>query len=155
MAFSHPLTGDETNQVERTLIAYGAYFGVALLAVDGIDSRERLDTLMKRLVWAGVFMALVGIFQFIVKIDPYAHLPIPGFREWIPPGVTVFGVRSGFERSLGTSEQPIEYSAADCRNGSPSPSSSLLFLCRFRGRRSLGSPWVWPFWRWRGAGARG
>ncbi len=110
-AFAHSITEGETNQVERTLINYGAYFGVALLAADGISSRERLDALMRRLVWAGVFIGLIGIFQFIVRIDPYAHLQIPGFREWIPPGVTVFGARSGFERALGTSEQPIEYAA--------------------------------------------
>src|SRR6266852_355056 len=110
-AFAHFLTGSETNQVERILINYGAYFGVALLAADGISSRDRLDALMRRLVWAGVFMALVGIFQFTVRIDPYGHLQIPGFREWIPPGVTVFGARSGFERALGTAEQPIEYAA--------------------------------------------
>lgn len=110
-AFTYSLSANETNQVERTLINYGAYFGVALLAADGISSRARLDALIRRLVWAGVFMGLVGIFQFVVRIDPYAHLQLPGFREWIPPGVTVFGARSGFERALGTSEQPIEYAA--------------------------------------------
>lgn len=110
-AFSHPLSGSETNQVERDLITYGAYFGVAFLAADGISSRERLDTLMRRLVWAGVFLSLVGIFQFVVRIDPYAHLQIPGFREWIPPGDTVFGSRGVFRRALGTTEQPIEYAA--------------------------------------------
>ena len=96
-AFSHSLSGDETNQAERELINNGAYFGVALLAADGIASRGRLDTLLRRLVWGGVFIGLVGIFQFIVKIDPFAHLQIPGFREWIPPGVIQFGARGAFQ----------------------------------------------------------
>lgn len=110
-AFANPLSGNEANQVVRDLINYGAYFGVALLAADGIASHERLDALLRRLVLGGVFIGLVGMFQFVVKIDPYAHLQIPGFREFIPSGAPVFGARSAFERALGTTEQPIEYSA--------------------------------------------
>ncbi|HVS50239.1 MAG TPA: O-antigen ligase family protein [Candidatus Dormibacteraeota bacterium] len=109
-AFAHPLSGSETNQVERTLITYGAFFGVAFLAADGIGSRERLDTLMRRLVWAGVFLGLVGILQFVVRIDPYAHLQIPGFQEWIPTSSAAF-LRGAFQRAIGTTEQPIEYAS--------------------------------------------
>jgi polysaccharide biosynthesis protein PslJ len=111
VAYTHPISGTENNQLGRTLINYGAYFGVALMAADGTNNEERLNTLMRRLVWAGVFLALVGIFQFILRVDPYGHLQIPGFREWIPIGASEFGVRGAFQRAIGTTEQPIEYAA--------------------------------------------
>ncbi len=110
-AFAHPLSPSEANQVVRDLINFGAYFGVALLAADGIASHKRLDDLLRRLVWGGVFIALVGIFQFVTRVDPLAHLQIPGFREFISPGPSLFGVRSGFQRAIGTTEQPIEFAA--------------------------------------------
>jgi hypothetical protein len=85
-----------------------------LLASDGIGSLARLETVLKRLVLAGLFLAIVGMLQFGLGFNPYAHLQIPGFHESVPVDIPFFGPRSFFHRAFGSSEQPIEYAAVLC-----------------------------------------
>jgi O-antigen ligase len=110
----HPISGAEVNEVERRLCSYAGYVGLALLAVDGIASRERLDALVRRLVLGGVFLALVGMGQFVLNFDPYARLQIPGFHVSVELFTAGFGVRGEFHRAVGTTEQPIEFAAVLC-----------------------------------------
>ena len=81
--------------------------GIGLLAVDGIEDRGRLDTLLRRVVALGTVLAGIGILQFATGFDPVAHLR--------PPGLVAQGlldsidVRSSFNRVAGTARHPIEF----------------------------------------------
>jgi hypothetical protein len=110
-AFSQHLSGADTRNVDRGLIDYAAYFGVALMAADGIHSRARLDALLQRLVLAGAFLAVIGMVQFGLGINPYGHLSLPGFRQSVLVDIGGFGTRGLFHRAFGSSEQPVEFGA--------------------------------------------
>ena len=80
VGFLRPLDGVQMRSADRSLIAYAAMAGIALLALDGIESRERLEVLLRRVVLAVVFMGLVGIVQFSTGYDPSETLRPPGLR---------------------------------------------------------------------------
>src|SRR5206468_4493540 len=102
VSFAVSLTGAQERDVERDVITYLAYAGVALLAADGVGSRRRLDQLLRRLVCAGAALAMLGLAQFLVDFSPFTHLHLPGFvqsQSILTPG---FGVRGVFHRAFGT-----------------------------------------------------
>jgi O-antigen ligase len=94
--------------MDRVVFQHLAQLGIALLAVDALGSRERITTLLQRVVLIGALAACVGILEFAFSgFD---------FREvMLLPGLTTnvdldSATRSGFDRIAAGASHPIEFS---------------------------------------------
>lgn len=105
-AATRPIAQLEINGTDRALISLTAWSGVLLIAIDGIGSRDRLETLVHRIAVAGGTVGALGLIQFVTK------------RQWIDliqiPGLSFNSdleavSRSGFDRPAGTATHPIEF----------------------------------------------
>lgn len=102
------LTTAEEASMNRVVFQHLALMGVALLAVDALGSRERITTLLQRLVLIGGCAAFIGILEFAFSGF--------NFREvMLLPGLTanvdvVSDTRSGFDRVTAAASHPIEFS---------------------------------------------
>jgi len=83
--------------------------GVALTAVDGTPTRERLDTLGRRIVYLGSYVALVAILQSR-KVYDLSRFSLPGLAIQ-GDSASTYDIRSGFERIKSTTLHPIELAA--------------------------------------------
>ncbi|KAA0233265.1 MAG: hypothetical protein EDR02_14300 [Actinobacteria bacterium] len=103
------LPGAELRGADRGLLTVAALVGLALFAVDGIPSRRRLDTLLKRLVMAGVFLAVTGHLQFFLGFNVSPLITLPGLEL----NAQLIGLSERGEGDLlrvaGTSSHPIEF----------------------------------------------
>jgi len=108
LAYLRPLSPLEVNGSNRALITTLALTGIALLCADGIGTRERLDTLVRRIVIGGTFLSAIGILQFFVGLDLVALARFPGLV--INSGVLALASRSDFRRAEGTALHSIEFS---------------------------------------------
>lgn len=99
----------EGSAVDRNLIATASLLGVALVAADGIPSRQRLDVLLKRVTVFGAVVGVIGALQFLVGIDVASMIKIPGLR--LNANLYTIGERGGpgFRRVSGTGGHPIEF----------------------------------------------
>jgi O-antigen ligase len=102
-----PSVAEEISSSDRGLLTLIGWAGVCLVTAEGLRSRANLDRLLRGLVAAGVFLALLGIVQYFVGINPVGELTIPGLTYNHPFGGEV--VRSGFNRVQGTASHPIEF----------------------------------------------
>jgi hypothetical protein len=107
---SRGLPGVEVSAADRKLIATASTIGVGLFALDLIPSRERLDTLLRRVTTFAMVGAIVGFLQFTTDIDLAERIRIPGLHPY--KEFTGFKSRgaSDFLRVTGMSAHPIEFS---------------------------------------------
>ena len=104
------LTGDEASSLNRTAFVVISAIGICILAMDGIESRERLDTLLQWLVVIAGVAAFLGILEFAFSGFQYANVfHVPGLTAHTEIGVDE---RSGFVRIAGAAAHPIEYAVA-------------------------------------------
>lgn len=101
------ITQVEVLSAERGLINVGAWSGLVIVVTQSLTSYEQLDKLMRRLVAFGSIVALVGIFEFFMKIDVASYIDIPGLS--INSEIATL-TRSSFARPTSTASQPIELS---------------------------------------------
>ena len=103
----YPLDVAELTSADRGLLLLASCAGIALLASDGITSRERLDAVLRALVWMATFCATLGIIAFVTHVDLASDIRVPG----LVPNTTLSadGGRSGFVRVAGTTGHPIEF----------------------------------------------
>jgi hypothetical protein len=107
---SSTLTVDESSGAARALFPVAAALGIGLLAVDGLESREGVETILQRLVWVGGVAALIGIVEFASNGFIYRDaMRLPGLT--INTEV-INDTRSGFDRIHGAASHPIEYAVA-------------------------------------------
>ena len=106
-AMLRPATAEEVISADRGLLAAAAWLGIALLAADGIRSRDRLDTLLRRLVHGAFFLAVLGLLQFTFGLDIAGYLHYPGLS--VNGELGFIQERSGFRRVAGTATHPIEF----------------------------------------------
>lgn len=102
-----PLTALEESGSARSVLLLISLLGVALLVLDGTHTRERLDTLLKRLLLAAGLMATVGVVQFATGWDPSPYMRLPGLvanHELVGTAQ-----RSLFNRPWGTAGHAIEF----------------------------------------------
>lgn len=104
---SGPLDAIQWRGVDRALLNLAGWAGVALVTADGIDTRERLDAVIRRIVVLGSFVAMVGMLQFWTGFDLAARIRIPGLSLAAEGGF--IGERSIFRRVAGTAAHPIEF----------------------------------------------
>lgn len=107
-AFTRFVPGAEARGADRALLTVAAAVGIALLAAEGIEGRERLDVLLRRLVVVMAALAAVGLLQFVLNIDLAALIRIPGLVE--NSEVEFVQLRADFRRVAGTTLHPIEFS---------------------------------------------
>ena len=100
----------EVNGSNRALLTAIGLTGVALVVSDGVRSRSRLETLLKRVVVGGAAISMVGLLQFFTDIDLVAALHLPGLA---PHGeaIQALATRADFSRAEGTALHSIEFSA--------------------------------------------
>lgn len=129
-----PLTELEVNGAHRQLIALVALSGVTLLASDGITTRQRLDTLLRRLVALGAVVAAIGAVQFFTGYDPVSLIRVPGLQlNYDTIGI---GARSIFNRPFSTTQHPIEFGVVMAIL--LPPALHFGFFARTRGEK-----WLW------------
>lgn len=107
IAFAHTraLTLLEQTASLREAFTLMCLSGIALLVIDGVDSLDRLETLLRRLMFAGSFLAVSGIVQFVT--GRLIILRVPGLSA--NQAEAVVNMRSIFNRPYGTALHPIEF----------------------------------------------
>jgi O-antigen ligase len=106
-AMGRALPGLEANGADRGLILMLGWIGVALLAADGIPSLDRLESVRRRLVAGGGFIAVLGAVQFFTGFDLAGHLAFPGLTT--STSYTSVLQREEFNRPMATATHPIEF----------------------------------------------
>jgi O-antigen ligase len=92
---------------DRAVLNVVAWVGLVLVAMDGIDSRESLDLLLRRVVLFGGIEAAFGIVQFITRRTFLEYLNLPGLTD---SGIDdAVSARGSFVRPPGTTGHPIEF----------------------------------------------
>jgi polysaccharide biosynthesis protein PslJ len=103
-----PLTEIEVNGSNTALLLAFGMTGVALLIMDGVSDRSRLETLLRRTVWGGAAFSVVGILQFGLGLDLVALVSFPGLVR-NDDAVQAIALRSGLLRAEGTALHSIEF----------------------------------------------
>lgn len=105
----HVLPVLEKNGADRGLMFVFGWLGISLLAADGIDSPNRLRTLLRRQVFGATVMAVLGAIESVTGTNIANYIKIPGLIDSAP--VTDLVVRSSFVRPSATASHPIEFGA--------------------------------------------
>jgi len=107
IATTRPIEAVELRSADRGLISLVAWIGVALVAADGITTRDRLETLLRRLSWGSGLLAVLALLQFFSGKAIIDVIEIPGLSA----NSDLVGAisREGFTRAAATSAHPIEF----------------------------------------------
>lgn len=105
------LPTQEANAQNFAMLQLFEFLGAALIVADGVQNWDRLNRLLRIMVYCGGFMAVVGIAQATLKLDVSAYLVLPGLEN--KGGLAGFGLRGdeGQFRVAGTTTHYIEFSA--------------------------------------------
>ena len=107
VAATRPLNSAEQLAADRSVLNVIAWLGVMVAAIDGITTRARLDTLLRRVVLLGGLEGAFGIVQLLVKQSFLQYFDLPGLTN---TGVDPLLLsRGSFLRPIGTAISPIEY----------------------------------------------
>jgi hypothetical protein len=102
------LTAAEAASMDRVVFQHLALLGVALLAVDALESPDRLTLLLERLVLVGGVASVIGILEFtFTGFDFREVMLLPGLTTNVE---LVSDTRSGFDRIAAGASHPIEFS---------------------------------------------
>ena len=82
--------------------------GIALLAMDGIRTREEANRLIDHLIMCAMIMVVAGLIQFFFTYDLVPWLRIPGL-QLNNDAVLLINNRSNFNRPSGTGLHAIEF----------------------------------------------
>jgi polysaccharide biosynthesis protein PslJ len=104
----HLIPSLERNGADRGLIFAAGWLAVLLLAADGIDRPDRLNTMLGRIVTGVTAMAAVGIAEFATGLDVTQYIVIPGFSTQTIATATAVSTRLGFNRPAATAAHPLE-----------------------------------------------
>jgi hypothetical protein len=137
MAFRRPLTPLEVSGADRGLIGLAAVIGVAVLAADGIQSRQRLVLMLERIVMLVTVVAVIGMIQFIFSYDVASLIRPPGLVQ----NTAIYAVkeRSLFARPYSTTLHPIEFSVV---LAATAPIALTMALQRHSSSWSMVRRWV-------------
>lgn len=99
----------EANGADMTLIATVIFLGTILIIADGIPNRERLDALVRTMVWGATGMAFIGIVTYSTGVDITEYMKVPGLvLHGDLQGLEARG--AGFYRVSSTATHYIEFS---------------------------------------------
>jgi hypothetical protein len=97
----------ELSAADRGMLLVASWLGVTVMCGDGLPSRERLDTLLRRVITMAGAAAILGAVQFFSGRSFVDQLTIPGLSP--NTGIASVYDRNGFSRAAGTSTHPIEF----------------------------------------------
>lgn len=97
------------NGADRGVIFTVGWVGVLMLTADGIDSLDRLRTLLRRIVLAASVMSVLAITQFFAGLNLTKYIVIPGLVSQL--ATTDLLSRGGLNRPSATALDPIELAA--------------------------------------------
>ena len=117
-----PIDDVELRAADRGLLTTLAWLGIVLVAMDGIPTRARLDTLLRRLTVAGGAVGILGMMQFETGLAFTNYIQVPGLSQ--NSDLASMLARDGFSRPAGTALHPIEF-------GIVLTMISLVLLMRF------------------------
>lgn len=104
------VTATVMSAADRGLLALAGWAGILLVTAEGVRSWRDVDRLLTWIVWAGTFVASLGIIQYFTGINVAGYLRVPGLQS-----LTDFGnalSRSDLNRIVSTSAHPIELGVA-------------------------------------------
>lgn len=106
-AMTRSIVESEILAADRGLVLIVAFAALIVVPSQTINSYERLDTLLRRVVILGAVVAGIGIGEFYTGINITNYIHIPG----LSPATDVFTLldRNGFNRPSSTAVQPIEF----------------------------------------------
>jgi O-antigen ligase len=104
---SNPLDSTASRNGVGMMVGLLAMTGLLLFANDGVTDQDRLETLLRRLVFAVACLAALGMVQFVTGHLIVDHLWFPGLRA--NTATTAIDQRGGLNRIFGTSISPIEF----------------------------------------------
>jgi O-antigen ligase len=113
VAMLRGLLPEEVSPADGSLLRLLGWIGIALVASDGIDDRDRFRVLLRRVVIGGTLMAILGLLQFVTGQSLLDWLSIPGFSSDVS-GLAGVQSRGGFVRASGTAIHPLEYGTVLC-----------------------------------------
>ncbi|MFC8507783.1 O-antigen ligase family protein [Streptomyces sp. NPDC057411] len=93
---------------DRGLIVLLVWVSLVVLTTAGIQDRERLDVLLRRLVVMGSIVALLGLYDFFTGTNIADALRIPGLNSSVA-NVAVLD-RGSFTRPRSLTAHPLEFS---------------------------------------------
>lgn len=100
----------ESNAQDFAMLQVAEFLGVALVAADGIQNWDRLNKVLRVLVYSGGFLAIVGICQAVLNFNLAQLLILPGLQMKDElEGPSLRG--DGQFRIAGTALHYIEFSA--------------------------------------------
>jgi len=103
----HKTSPLEQNGADRGVILICGWAGILLLTADGVSSVERLEVLLRRIVFGASAMAVLGITQFFTGLNIAKYIVIPGLTANQP--YTDITVRGSYNRPSATAIHPIEF----------------------------------------------
>lgn len=103
----HKMGPHEQNGADRGIIMICGWAGILLLTADGVRSMDRLEVLLKRIVFGASAVAVLGIAQFFTGLNIAMYIVIPGLTANLP--YTDIGVRGSYNRPSATAIHPIEF----------------------------------------------
>jgi polysaccharide biosynthesis protein PslJ len=106
-AMTRPIDGLEVRAADRGLIKIVAWAAVVLLTVDGISTRDRLETLLRRFTVLGSIVAAIGVVQAFSGVDVTRYIIVPGLSANFEYATLLS--RGGLNRPAGTATHPIEF----------------------------------------------
>jgi hypothetical protein len=111
MAYVADATRSSSHQevlaADRGLIGLLVWVALVVLASAGIQDRDRLDTLMRRLIVMGTLVAAIGYYDFFFATNIADSLHIPGLNSSVARVNTLD--RGSFVRPRSTTAQPLEF----------------------------------------------
>jgi O-antigen ligase len=107
LAIVRGLPGVQQRAADRYWLGLLGVCGLALVIADGVRSRERLDTLLRRLTVAGAGLAVMGLVEQFTGFIYATYVRVPGFA--LNKDVVVGVERGHLERISGTANHPISY----------------------------------------------
>ncbi len=107
LSFNRDLLNSEITAGQREVVMTASMVGVGLLVGASISDRQRLETVLRRVVILGSIVAVVALVQFYLRYDIIAKIKYPGLR--LNGGELARSrARSGFDRATGTTAHAIE-----------------------------------------------
>ncbi|WP_042403921.1 O-antigen ligase family protein [Streptacidiphilus carbonis] len=98
---------EEVLSADRGLIGLLVWVSLVVLTSAGIQTRARLDVLMRRLVVMGTVVAAIGYYDFFTATNIADSIHIPGLHASVA-GIQAMG-RGSFTRPRSTTAQPLEF----------------------------------------------
>ena len=106
----HEVPVTESNTADLFLLELAVFSGIALVAAEGLRTRDDVMAVVRTLVSAVAVMAAIAILQFRPGLDLTVYIArIPGLA--LNGALSGVQQRGGFNRPSGTAIHPIEFAA--------------------------------------------